>query len=200
MHGRRPNPRGLIPVGQAYQQQIALGQVAAAAAAARQQQRPVVAAGDIENDPRFTKIPAWYVCTISLAGTVGATGPGNAQLRPELFVLKRISWATTGDVYPYADSYPGFSIQARSVTLSWSDEFTKFMGNSPGLVASVFGDSNGFLDLPRAALFQGSQTLGLTLTRLFWPSQLAAAVTRWDFVFTGFGLLPRGVNQSGTAG
>lgn len=196
----RRYPFGLVPVGQAYQRQIAMGMGAPAAAA---RVPPIMEAGaDIENDPRFTKIPAWYVCTVSLAGTVGATGPGNVQLRPELFVLKRISWATTGDVYPYADvgASAGFSVQGRAVTIAWSDEFTKFMGNSPGLVSSVFGDSNGFLDLPRAALFQGSQTLGLTLTRLFWPSQLVAAVTRWDFTFTGFGLLPKNVNQSGTAG
>lgn len=204
-----PLPAGLVPVGQAYQRQIALnGPMAgmgAAGAAASRRARGGGSGGpephnEAEFDPRFEKIPAQYVITILLGGSVGAAAPGNAQLRPEPFLLKRITWAAQGDTVPFADSFPGFSIQGRAVTMSWSDEFTQFMGNTPGLIASVLGDSQGFLDLPRPALFQGSQTLGINLTRVSWPAATTPAVTRFDFCFQGLGLLPKGVAQSGSAG
>lgn len=203
-------PPGLIPVGQAYQRQIALagmrGMGAAGPAALRRQQQGGGAGGapephsDAEFDPRFEKIPAQYVVTILLGGDVGDAQPGSAQLRPEPFLLKRITWAAQGDTHPYADTFPGWSIQGRAVTMSWNDEFTQFMGNSPGLISSVLGDSQGFLDLPRPALFQGSQTLTINLTRISWPADTSPATTRFDFTFQGLGLLPKGVAQSGSAG
>jgi len=192
----QPLPAGLVPISQAYQRQIALG----APPGAQAQQRFAQPSSSAEHDPRFEQIPAVYTTTITLGGTLGATQTGSVQLRPELFVLKRITWAAQGDVPPYADVFPGFSIQGRAVTVKWSDEFTKFMGNSPALLSAVFGDSQGFLDLPRGALFQGSQSLSIELTRLFWPANTAPVASRFDFVFQGVGLLPKGVAQSGSAG
>ena len=196
-------PGGQMPVGMVYNRQIALGQQP------MRRRAPVVrgdgarypgSASDAEMDPDWEKIPAWYTASATLGGVASNTASATVQLRPEPFILKRITWATTGDCHPYADTFPGFSIQGRSVTVAWSDEFTKFMGNQPALIAAVFGDSQGFLDIPRGALFQGSQNLGVTLVRLLWPSALAAADTRFDFTFTGLGLLPKGVAQSGSAG
>jgi hypothetical protein len=204
-------PAGLVPVGQAYQRQIAMGRMhgggmgSAGAAAMKRAQQGGGRSGpephsEAEFDPRFEKIPAQYVVTILLGGAVGNAQPGSAQLRPEPFLLKRITWAAQGDTFPFADTFPGWSIQGRAVTMSWNDEFTQFMGNTPGLIASVLGDSQGFLDLPRPALFQGSQNLTINLTRVSWPADTTPATTRFDFTFQGLGLLPKGVAQSGSAG
>ena len=155
------------------------------------------------DDPRFAgynAIPAWYPVNITLGGADNDTFTGNVTLRPELFVLKRITWATTGDTYPAVDQEPGYSLQGREVTLTWGDEFTKLFGNTSALVAAAFGDANGFLDIFKGALFQGSQTLSVTLTRLHWPANTSRISTRWDIVFSGLALLPPGVNQSGSAG
>jgi hypothetical protein len=77
-------------------------------------------------------------------------------------------------------------------------------------VAAIFADSTGFLDLPGPILFQGSQNLSLTLTRLAWPFtvggldgsepliDILAINTQWDFVFEGVALFPKNVNQSGS--
>ena len=150
--------------------------------------------------PNHNAIPAWYVVNITLGGAANDTMPGSVNLRPEPFVLQRITWATTGDTYPYVDQEPGYSLQGRAVTLTWGDNFTKLFGDTSALVAAAFGDANGFLDVIKGALFNGSQTLTVNLTRLHWPSTLAAAATRWDIVFSGVALLPPGVNQSGSAG
>lgn len=148
----------------------------------------------------YAKVPAWYPVTLLLAGTANAQQGGNVQLRPEPFVLKRITWATTGDVFPFQSSNDiSQSAQGRSVIMDWQDEFTQFFGSRQGLVSAFFGDSNGFLDLPRGLVFSGKQTLSVRLTRLFWPSEETAAETRWDFVFSGHSLL-RSEYQSGSAG
>lgn len=161
----------------------------------------------------FTAVPGYYVVTLPLGPQDGASVTRNRQLRPEPFVLRRITYATTGDVpnpgieFPFAGGaiplYQG-SIHARTVEVQWGDEFTQFLGKQRGLVASVFADSNGFLDVPNFALFQGSQFLEITLERILWPfagvDDENKFITEWDFVFHGFGLLPKGVNQSGSVG
>lgn len=159
----------------------------------------------VEDDPKYaayTAIPAFYPVAIELPGNSGAVAANGVPLRPELFVCKRITWATTADT-PTFQSEPVFnggSIQGRSVLVEWADEFTRFLGSRQTLVSALLGDSQGFLDLPAGILFQGKQTLSVSLTRLFWPSPASEpAVTRWDFVFSGLGLLPPGVNQSGSA-
>jgi hypothetical protein len=86
------------------------------------------------------------------------------------------------------------------VLVQWQDEFTNFMGSVPCLISALFGDSQGYLDLQRGLLFQGKQSLGVQLTRLFYPASEAIDINRFDFVFHGISLLPLGVNQSGSAG
>lgn len=204
----------------AYQRALALGQAQLAAANNRiheletylgqVQQQPQVYMGQtptdsrgIENEPRwkdYEKIPNIYVVSVALDGTPGATKAGSKQLRPEAFVLKRITWATTGDTPPFADMEPGYSLQGRAVLMKWQDEFTQLMGQDETLISSLLGDSNGFLDIPRGALFQGKQALTVNLTRTHWPFATEPATTLFNFVFQGLGLLPRGVAQSGSAG
>ncbi len=161
---------------------------------------------DAEPFDVFNKVVAQYVVSIELSGDDGADQGGNTQLRPEPFVLQSITWATTGDVYPAVpiDAMgSAASVAGRAVEMTWGDSFTKFMGLKSGLIPAVLGDSNGFLDLPAPVLFQGSQPLDITLRRLFWPAdeeENPRITTRWDFTFTGIGLLPKGVNASGSAG
>lgn len=189
-------------MGRAYASQLQLGQPQALEHMPSDQGSPTDSFG-AEADPRWSnyeKIPAFYAISIALGGEDGATQAGGVQLRPEPFILKRITWAAQGDVYPFTQAEPGYSLQGRSVTISWADEYTKFLGNQPALISALFGDSNGFLDIPRGALFQGKQVLSCVLNRLNWPSAEARAITRFDFVFQGLGLLPKGVAQSGSAG
>lgn len=154
----------------------------------------------------YTRLPAWYPINLELGGEDGDNVRANTQLRPEPFVLYRISWATTADTFPFYRNpmIANGSIHGRSVECRFGDAFTTFLGQSDALVSAVFGDANGFLDIPRGALFQGSQPIDVSLTRLFWPGFLddggQRATTRWDFVFAGMALLPAGVNQSGSAG
>ena len=175
------------------------------------QSHPVYMGPGLENDPRwrdFEKIPSWYVISISLAGQSGAIQGGSTPLRPEPFIAKRITWATTGDVAPNVTSAAinasGGSIQGRSVNITWQDEFTNFMGTRPALISSLFGDSQGFLDLQRGLLFQGKQALSVNLTRLFYPDPSFEAgeepTVIFEFTFHGISMLPKGVFQSGSAG
>src|SRR5688572_334216 len=161
---------------------------------------PVLRASDSEEFAGFNKIPSSYVISITLGGEVNDTQAGSVQLRPEPFILDRITWATTGDTYPYVDQEPGYSLQGRAVRMKWGDEFTKLFGNTSALIAAAFGDSNGFMDIIKGLLFQGGQTLTIELLRLHWPSSTDAETTQFDFVFSGLSLLPPGVNQSGSAG
>jgi len=182
---------GIVPASLAYQQQLGLAETKA------------LPSEGMESDPAFAtfeKIPAFYVCTVQLGGAANDTQPGSVQLRPEPFILKRLTWCTTGDVYPSVDTDPGYSVQGRAVTMKWGDEFTQLFGNQECLLSAAFGDSNGFLDIPRGVLFQGKQTLNMKLTRLFWPSDTTPGTTRFDFNFQGIALLPKGVHQSGSAG
>jgi hypothetical protein len=171
------------------------------------QSHPVYMGPGLENDPRFdrfTKVPSWYVCSVLLDYPNGSIGADSVQLRPEPFILKRITWATNGDVTPNMDTgsvnTSGGSAQGRSVTVEWKDEFTNFMGSRACLISALFGDSQGYLDLQRGLLFQGKQSLGVQLVRLSYPATDNVDVNRFDFVFHGISLLPLGVNQSGSAG
>lgn len=153
--------------------------------------------------PGYLEVPAFYTISILLGGEDGATKAGSVTLRPESFIVRRITWATSGDapVFITVPSVVG-SAQGRVVEATWSDEFTKFLGELPCLLSALFGDSQGFLDLPkRGLLFGGKQTLSLSLHRLIWPDpESTPATTRFDFSFQGVMLLPDGVNQSGSAG
>lgn len=149
----------------------------------------------------FNTIPAFYTVSIDLAGTDGAQQSGSVPTRPEPFVCRRISWATTGDTPVIGGTANGSgSVQGRAIEVSWSDEFTQFLGSRPCLLSALFGDSNGFLDFPKPVLFQGKQALTVTLRRILWPASTTPATTRFDFCFQGLSLLPAGVNQSGSAG
>lgn len=195
------------PVGRAPQQQMQR-QLVQPGSLVMQRQLGLVESQAVvegaESDPvfdQFEKIPAWYVVSVQLGGANNDTQPGSVQLRPEPFILKRITWCTTGDVFPSVTVEPGYSVQGRAVTMKWGDEFTQLFGNQECLLSAAFGDSNGYLDIPRGALFQGKQTLQLKLTRLFWPDpDSTPAATRFDFNFQGIALLPKGVHQSGSAG
>lgn len=156
-----------------------------------------------EHYPGFVEIPAFYTVSLTLGGTAGAIAGESTKIRPEDFILRRITWATNGDA-PVFVSVPSVvgSAQGRCVEVSWSDEFTKFLGTQACLVSALFGDSQGFLDMPKKGLlFQGSQALQVNLRRLIWPDpETDPADTRWDFCFQGVMLLPKGINQSGSAG
>lgn len=147
------------------------------------------------------QVPATYVMSIDLPGHEGATLGGKVQLRPEDFLLRRITWATSGDTPLHAGSaLPGFSIHGRAVEMLWSDEFTQFLGDQPALIAALLGDSNGFLDIEEPGIFfEGSQIIAAKLTRLFWPDPQSEPVkVRFDIVFHGIGLLPAGRQVSGS--
>lgn len=165
----------------------------------------------------YNKVPAYYPINTILGGQANNTVRGTVQLRPEPFLLQRITYATTADIYTDGQASGGigligltpYSQHARSVELTWGDEFTQFMGRQPALVAAIFGDSWGYLDLPAPIFFQGSQQLQVDLRRLFWPwgpatIQEGAPIeidpidTQWDFMFEGVALLPGNVNQSGS--
>lgn len=168
-------------------------------------QHPLDRKGGIEDDPRwrnFTRIPAFYTVTINMpAEQSGPSVADSSALRPEPFICKRVTWATTGDTPLFCGpSASGGSAQGRAVVAEWDDEFTKFLGSKPCLISALFGDSQGFLDIPRGVLFQGKQSLTVRLTRLFWPDSTNPAATRFDFSFQGIGMLPLDVNQSGSAG
>lgn len=153
----------------------------------------------------FNEIPAAYVVSIPLGGDPGNTATRNTQLRPEPFVCRRISWATTADTLRFygAPMTQKASIHGSTVECRFGDSFTTFLGQNAGLVTAVFGDSEGFLLLPKGITLQGSQPIEATLTRLAWPGDTVnapPAETRWDFVFHGVGLLPQGIGASGSAG
>lgn len=152
----------------------------------------------------FEKVPAFYTVSVDLGGDDNAVMGGSTPLRPEPFVCRRVTWATTGDtpLFVTSPAAGGGSAQGRSVEVTFEDEFTKFLGLRPSLISALFGDSQGYLDLPRRGLlFQGKQTLSISLKRIIWPDPDSTPVTtRFDFSFQGFGLLPKGVHQSGSAG
>lgn len=155
----------------------------------------------------YTPVLAYYPVSLTLGVDVGNRVTEGVGLRPEPFVLRRITYATTGDINTGSEILDAFPLtagseQARMVQVTWGDEFTRFLGPDAALVASIFADSQGFLDVPGLALFQGSQQLNVTLERLIVHTlePFVNVITTWDFLFAGFGLLPKGVNQSGAVG
>lgn len=146
---------------------------------------------------KFVTVPAWYTITMQLGGVAGNQQASSVTLRPERFFLYRVTCATDGDVYPFAEEV-GYSQQLRCVEVTWGDEFTRFFGEQPVMAACLFGDSNGFLDLVQPILFQGRQTLNAKLRRFRWPSAEPAENTRWDISFQGLGVLPAGNEVSGS--
>ena len=159
----------------------------------------------------YNELPAFYVVTIPLGGGIGDPATRNTQLRPEPFLCRRISWATTADTLRFWGlnaMTQNASIHGGVVECRFGDSFTTFLGQNAGLVRAVFGDSNGFLELGKGILLQGSQPVEVNLTRLAWPGftdedeteGAPPAETRWDFVFHGVSLLPQGVEASGAAG
>lgn len=138
----------------------------------------------------WDRIPQFYRIAIELGGEAGESAAGSIPIRPEPFVCKRITWAATGDTEAQSGVLTPLSQQGRSVEVRWGDEFTRFLGQQSTLLSAMFGDSNGYLDLPGGILFQGRQTLNATLTRLFWPTSGAAVDTTFHLQFQGLGLLP----------
>lgn len=195
-----------VPSGAGYQRTHALGQPSQSHPTEPNSPAPLHQGHESEDYPGWLEIPAFYTVTIVLGGDPtlpSSVAGGSVVLRPEAFVCRRITWATNGDTPKFIQtaSIVG-SAQGRSVRVRWDDEFTKFLGALPCLVSALFGDSEGFLDLPRrGVLFQGKQTLSVNLTRILWPdADSTPANTEWDFNFQGVGLLPMHVNQSGSAG
>jgi hypothetical protein len=190
-----------------YPQNRPMGAMMPSGAAYQAQHLSQLGADDVEQrlGALFNTIAAFYTVSIELAGSNGSTQAGSVPIRPEPFVLKRITWATSGDAPSIIGAVSGVgSAQGRAVEAQWEDEFTKFLGSRSCLLSALFADSQGFIDLPRPLLFQGKQSLSVQLRRLFWPAEDATtfppAITRFDFSFQGLSLLPPGVNQSGSAG
>lgn len=154
----------------------------------------------------YQKVPAFYTLEIILGGDLGDTQANNVALRPEAFICERITWACSEQPSDYtAEGGTGIAIggspQGRAVTVSWGDEFTRFLNQTPCLISALFGDSNGFVDLPQGILFQGRQTLNASLARVrAMPASDPSPALLFHFNFQGVGLLPTNVAQSGTAG
>lgn len=173
-----------IPQNRAYRQPLSLGQVPLPTSPAPAQQ---------QTPPGYIEVPAWYTVSMILGGAVNDAAGGSIPLRPERFELRRITWCTQADVYPFVTTPAPTSIQGRCVEMTWGDEFTQFMGGQPALLSAIFGDSQGFLDLPQGILFQGRQSFNVKLKRLQWPdADTTPAPARFDIVFHGVGLLPAG--------
>lgn len=211
---RIPAGARLVPVGQLAQRTHAMGQapvtpqgfapqIPTSPAPVRQDQINDLPPADrhvrVLDGYLYNEIPAFYTVTVILGGAEGDVAAGSIGLRPELFECRRITYANTNDMdpeFPVLMSSP----QARAVEITWNDEFTRFFGSEPSLIANCFGDSNGFLDLVRPILFQGKQSLQVNLRRIVWPfiSEGPGPDTRFDFQFQGIGLLPTGVQVSGS--
>lgn len=130
----------------------------------------------------YTKVPATYVLRFELGPDAFASDSASVNLRPEQFLLRRLTWRCTPLLVqftpeggkpivlmaepPIAPHYdPASCIEVR-----WEDEFTKFLGGSgpapAGLLGALMGEVNGFLDQTREILFAGKQTLSATVQRL----------------------------------
>lgn len=194
------------PQGSTYRKLHSLGQVVHQMPRAMPQQRlgaaltqgPTAPAPRAEPDPGdFVEVPAFYTVTIDIGGDPNSQGAGSVALRPERFECRRITYAAQADSPPYADIGLG-SVNANCLEVTWGDEFTQFLGSNPTLIGALFGQANGFLDLPQGILFQGRQSLNVKLRRLQWPAASDPQVTRVDITFHGVGLLP--VNSGGVSG
>jgi hypothetical protein len=171
----------------------------------------------------YTKVLAKYVINIILGWKVPAAESGSVTLRPEDFLWKGGRTVNNGEIQnPWRNNqageleanangwypYIGKSIQNRCVEMEFSDEFTKFMADKKAFIAAIFGDSDGFLDLPKPIILQGKQTLTIRLNRINWPFPIGPINdetwpdpfdVRFDFVFDGIMLLPPGTHESGSA-
>ena len=206
-----PQQRHMVPAGIARQARHASrGPVSLELGATESQMDSFLQSPQLRD---FTSVPAKYVIQATLGPEAGDTVTAQTQLRPEPFVLETISWATAGDLAlpDFEGLFPfwPWSQTGRAVEIRWGDSFTTFLGTNAALLSALFGDSSGFLDLPDVVLFQGSQNLQVTLTRLLWPMASGPLPDdrlnnprniRIDIVFHGVGLLPKGVNQSGSVG
>ncbi len=87
-----------VPSGAEYQRVHALGQPPNS-----RQSHPTEAPvprplrKESEDYPGFVEIPAFYTVSIVLGGADDAVKSGSTNIRPEPFVCRRITWATTGD-------------------------------------------------------------------------------------------------------
>jgi len=148
-------------------------------------------------------LPAWYTVSIQLGHEAGNNQRGAVQLRPEPFVLYRICWATNGDVPPIVEGLESSvpSAQGRCVEVTFKDEYTEFV-TQPTLLSALFGDSNGFLDIPQGLQLRGKQTISVFLNRINFPGipPQEPEYSRFDFCFQGVGLLKPGMGASGSAG
>jgi hypothetical protein len=183
----------------AYRRAVALGAEQVPTAPAQQPWLREPGPRPSDKHPGWLEVPAFYTVSIVLGGEDNAQNGSAVGLRPERFELRRITFATQGDVWPFV-SFPALSsIQGRCVEVTWGDEFTQFLGQQPCLLSALLGDSNGFLDLPEGILFQGRQTLNAKLRRLQWPDPATEpAPMRFDINFQGVGLLPG--NSGGFSG
>lgn len=141
-------------------------------------------------DGSYIEVPAFYNIVVANLGNVANDdAPGSVQLRPEDFILERITWCAMQDIL-FDEQQNSFC--GRTVEIEWGDEFTRFLNRAPALLSAAFGDSNGFLDFPNGIRFEGKQTISLKLRRVFGDPVLDSVAGRFDFVLHGFGLLPRG--------
>jgi len=137
----------------------------------------------IDGERRFedyTKVPAFYILRVELGPEAHDNAADSITLRPEQFLLRRITWRVTppfaaftkGGVTsrlplapPLAPAYDSGS----GIALRWGDEFTKFLGGPgpepSGLLGALCGEVNGFLDMPREVLLAGKQTISAFLER-----------------------------------
>lgn len=169
--------------------------------AAVAQGRTTPAPGQEPQEGNYIEVPAWYTISVVIGGDpeqLNAVVAGSVALRPERFQCRRITYAAQADSPPYSLGAFG-SPTANAVEIEFGDEFTQFMPRTPTLLGAVFGQANGFLDLPQSILFQGRQSLNCKLRRLQWTGTPDDFVdTRIDITFAGVGLLP--VNSGGVSG
>ncbi len=128
----------------------------------------------------FIEVPAFYTISVTLGGVANDQVAGSVPLRPERFLCRRITYAFQADSPPYVLAAFG-SPNANCVEIIWGDEFTQFLGANPALMGALFGQANGFLDLPQGILFQGRQSLNASLRRLQWPGIVEQAVSLRSF-------------------
>lgn len=130
----------------------------------------------------YTKVPAVYVLRFELGPDAFAQDSDSLNLRPEQFLLRRITWRVTPVIInAHSAGEPDFQFvagppivpaydPASCIEVHWEDEFSKFIGGSgpapSGMLGAIFGEVNGFLDQTREILFAGKQTLSATVSRL----------------------------------
>lgn len=129
----------------------------------------------------YTKIPAYYILRVELGPNEHDNQAESITLRPEQFLLRRITWRVTPPIVsitlpaqapkrvalgpPIAPAYDAGS----GIAMRWGDEFSKFLGGPgpepSGLLGALCGEVNGFLDMTREVLLAGKQTISAFLER-----------------------------------